>query len=682
MIKKMSAVLLTSVLAACVADNSSTSSSSTPTSSSRPASSSTPASSSRPASSSTASSSSAISSKSSSSIAIVVSSSSKSIPASSTAQSSSLAAGPDVRNKSGAELYTLMNCNLCHGDDGKNRTQPINFSAYSLQTMTQAISATMPKILGEPHFCTIENGCAPKVAEYVMSLAPDESCVSQPAEPLKQRLRLLTNREYANTINDLLGRTDGFSFIAALGTDTIVEGFDNNVEQGSSATQSRVEAYFIAAGKIASSQNDVTRLLDCGQQSQNPGPDDVRRCADTFIPKFGELAFRRKLSNDEINTYKAVFNLGTTREEGFKLAVQAFLSSPNFLYRSEIGVANGSGFKLDDYEIASLLSYTLWGTMPDVDLMRAASAGQLGDANVLKQHATRLLNSSRAKAQFAHFARQWLRIKDVAAAQRSPELFPAFNPAVGKAMETELELFMAELLTGEGYTPGDIFKSNFTFLNRELANFYGIDSANLSSTEFKKVTVGAQYSGVLSKGALLTLNAAFKENHPIRRGLLVRRNLLCQEFGTPPPAVGDIEGLDQSLPLRERLLVHTQNQACAFCHQFIDPIGFAFEHYNAVGQYRGISENASGSLVGMASMANSDSHDFNNLQELSNLLAVDGKDQIASCITQQYHRYYQGVTKTNACEVTNNLERWKKDSSKLKDLWLTPLADPNFTKRK
>lgn len=594
--------------------------------------------------------------------------------------SSSSTSSSPTQNKTGAELYKEHSCNGCHDDDGMNEVAPIVFENWNLESLTQKIHNTMPKIIGNPSDCVGE--CARLVAEYVLSLAPTVSCNGAP-EPLPQRLRLLTNREYANTINDLLGRSDGFDIVQAFEADTLVAGFDNNAN-GSTATIGRVDSYWSAAEKLASTQNNITQLLNCGQRPQNTSQSDMRRCADQFIPSFGEQAFRRPLTNEESDTYKAVFELGTTWEEGFANALQALLSSPSFLYRSEIGSNNGSNYTLDNYEIATLLSYTFWGSTPDSELLRTARDGQLKDANMLRRQTERLLKDSRAEAQFAHFGRQWFHINDLSAQQKEAPLFPSYSAQVSQWMDQELDLFLQEVLLGDNYTTSDIYTADFTFLNQNLANYYGVSGVNTS--DFQKVTVDDKRSGLLTKGALLTLNATATENHPIKRGLLIRHYALCQEFGAPPANVGEIEPLDPNKPLRERLLAHSNNNACSACHQYIDPLGFAFEHYDAVGNYRTTEGNnlpidAAGVLTGIESIADTDEHPFNNLNDMAQILANAGQSQINLCAAEQFERYYKGIASPNNCDVKDAVTRWQSGSNTLIDLWLTPLTDPNFTVR-
>ena len=616
------------------------------------------------------------------SMSLPASSSSSPTNNSSSQMSSASSAGGSTLSKTGEELYKEHSCNGCHDDDGQNEVAPIIFANWNAESLATKIHNTMPKIVGQPSDC--EDECARLVAEYILSLAPEVSC-DTPTEPLPRRLRLLTNREYANTINDLLQRSDGATIIQSFEADTLIEGFDNNAN-GSVATTGRVDGYWAAAEKIASTQNNIDSLLDCGQAPQNASADDIRRCADRFVPNFGEQVFRRPLTNDEVTRYKTVFNLGETRKDAFAFTLQALLSSPHFLYRSEVGIAENAGqYSLTQYEIASLLSYTFWGSMPDRELLDAARNNQLNDSNNLRQQAQRLLDNDRAKAQFGHFGRQWFRLNGLTAKQKDGELFPDYSAQLSQWMDQELDLFLQDILLDNSTTTGDLYTANFTYLNQGLAEYYGI--GNVTTNDFQKVTTPSERAGLLTKGTLLTLNATAKENDPIHRGLLIRRNALCQTFGAPPANVGEIEPLDPNKPLRERLLAHSNNDACSACHQHIDPLGFAFEQFDAVGRYRTTEGNnlpvdSKGVLTGMRSMADTDEHPFENLNDLSQALANAGSDQINTCATEQFIRYQQGVAKPDQCTVEATLTRWQNRSNNLIDLWLAPLTDPQFSVRR
>ncbi len=589
-----------------------------------------------------------------------------------------------TQGKTGQELYKEHNCHLCHNNDGLKKELPIVFENWNQQTLTRRINDTMPE--KDPGACV--GACAEKIAAYLLSIAPERECAEEPT-PLPRRLRLLTNREYANTLNDLLQTSQGYQLIKNFESDTIVAGFDNNAS-GSNININRMNAYWNAAKTIAESHSDINRLLNCGQQqqqqqNQQASKDDLRRCADEFIPKFGERAFRRPLTAEELESYKELFVSATDREAAGRITLQAFLSSSNFLYRTELGQEDNGQYRLSAYEIASLLSYTFWGSMPDENLFRAAKDGHLYDPNNLKSQINRLLGDKKAELQLAYFGKQWLNAKHIANIARDEKFFPSYSSEIGLLMEQELDQVLAELFTSDtSYSVTDIFQHNFTYANNDLADFYGF--SGVQHSDFRKINNIPNRKGILSLGGILAKNAKFQENDPIHRGLLVRRNLLCQEFGVPPANIGEVEPLDPNKPLRERFSAHSNNKACASCHEKIDPIGFAFENYNAVGLYQETEGNnlpidASGILEGLNSMAGTDKHEFNSLHDLSDILANAGKDRIAYCLAEQFERYMAGIAKPDTCQVEENKQRWLNQSDKLLDLWPAVMSSPNFAIR-
>lgn len=579
--------------------------------------------------------------------------------------------GLDVSGMSAAEVYSAAGCLGCHGNDAQQRGAEIQFQNYTLESLTRHINDYMPKSDLDPDAaqqCVGE--CAEKAAEHVWSLRPQLSCDDGP-QALPQRLRLLTKFEYVNTINDLFGRNDGETLASGVSSDTVVKGFDNNAE-GNAITSARMDSYWNAAQNVAEvvDVNPWLNTHNCSQQDR----------AYCFVENFGRRAFRRDLSNDEKDEYRDLFAAGANEEQGARYVVQAMLVSPNFLYRTELG-ENG---RLTQYEVASLLSYTFWGSTPDEQLLERARNNNLGNAEQLRQAAESMINDPRARRQFVHFGRQWLDIGSVVGLDRDRNLFPAFTDQVAAAMDSEVELFLEELLLGDDYTMADFFASDFVFVNQALANFYGING--VSGDNMRKVDATAQRGGVLTLGALLARNSKFDESHPIHRGLLVRNKLLCQEFAAPPADIGEVEPFDPSKPTRERFAAHSSEPACAACHQFIDEIGFAFENYDAVGQFRTAEANnmpvdASGIISGLSRMTDPDMYAFGDLQDLSHILATEGLEPTAGCLAEQFHRMMDGLAEPDQCTVEGTAARWQPGVNSIKDLWIEIVASQIFTQR-
>jgi polyisoprenoid-binding protein YceI/cytochrome c551/c552 len=604
-------------------------------------------------------------------VVVSSSSSSSSVRSSSSAMvTSSSRSSSSVAVLDGAQLFSAHGCAGCHGARGENPDRPIVLDRWTRTTLITKIDTSMP--FGNPAAC--DTACATALADYILTWKPVVSCDSG-EDVLPRRLRLLTNREYANTVNDLLGVTNGTAIATSFEPDSKVKGFDNNAE-AAKINNGRLDAYWTAAKDLATNAN-LTSLLNC----QASTPRD--QCASTFVPAFGKRAFRRPLASAEQTSYSNLFRLGSSNEAGARLVIQAMLSSSNFLYRSEIGSTLSGTGSLTAYETASLLSYTFTGSMPDATLFTEADNNRLTTAVQLRTQAERLLATAKAGSQLSHFGMQWLHADDVSALDRS--LIPQFNPTVGTAMKNELDAFLKEVFLKPGYKMSHVFNPGFTFLNAPLATYYGI--TGVSGDQFQKVTTTAQRGGVLHMGVINTNMATPTGSHPIHRGLLVRRNLLCQDFAPPPPNVGEVEPLNPNKPTRERFAAHTSNPNCQSCHQYIDNIGFGFENYDAAGRYRTLEGNnlvidASGSISGLAVMTESDSYSFNDLRGLSEVLATSGLESTSKCVTKQYQRFATGISEPNECAVTSSYSRWQAKSTDLRDMMLETVTSPTFLTRK
>jgi hypothetical protein len=583
--------------------------------------------------------------------------------------SSSRSSSSSAANLDGAQLYNMHGCAGCHGARGENPDRPILVERWTRNSLITKIDTSMP--LNNPSSCV--GACATAIADYILTWKPVVSC-NAGEDVLPRRLRLLTNREYINTVNDLLGVTTGSTIAASFEPDATVKGFDNNTD-ASKINNGRMEAYWTAAEKLATSVS-LTNLLGCASNSTR------EQCANSFVPAFGKKAFRRPLITAEQTSYASLFNLGSSNEAGARMVIQSMLASPNFLYRSEIGTSAGT---LTAYETASLLSYTFLGSMPDTTLMTEADNNRLSTPAQLRSQAERLLSQPKAADQLSHFAMQWLHVSDVANLQRDKTLYPQFTQTTGAAMKSELDLFLKEIFIKPGYKIADLFNPGFTFLNDNLASYYGI--SGVSGSNFQKITTNTQRGGILHMGAITASLSSQKESHPIHRGLLVRRNLLCQEFAPPPPNVGEVEPLNPNKPTRERFAAHTSNPNCQSCHQYIDNIGFGFENYDAVGKFRTLEGNnlvidASGNISGLAVMTESDSYSFSDLRGLSVILATSGAESTSTCASKQYLRFVTGVAEPNQCAINASYSRWQNKSTDLRDMLLETVTSPNFLIRK
>ncbi len=478
-------------------------------------------------------------------------------------------------------------------------------------------------------------------------------------------IRRLTREEYNNTVYQLLGDT---TFPAnKFSPDEEVNGFTN---QAAALVVSPLlaEQYLGAAEDLA--ERHAPQLLEqvSGCAGANPAADACNSGIETFINDFGKRTFRRPLSGEEITVHQQIFTAGTTLEgagynplQGMELLLQAMLQSPHFLYRVEIGhpdpidsqsgMSDESGdlIELTSYEVASRLSYLLWGTMPDIALFEAADRDELRTPSEIAEQARRMLAAPRARDAVRNFHRQWLglnHVSDIAAIGKDRTIYPDYDPTLLPLMQRETEEFL-EYVVFDG--PGDadtIFTASFSFLNDRMAAFYGSGATeNPEGAEFEKVELDPnRYAGILTHPGLLAAHSKTDSSSPVHRGKFIRERILCQSAPPPPDVVPPAPEVDPTLTTREQYLMHEAAQECRGCHQQMDAIGFGLEHFDALGRYRetqnGKSIDASGEIIGTLDADGV----FDGALELANRLG--SSEQVRECVTIQWFRYGYGRNET------------------------------------
>jgi len=332
------------------------------------------------------------------------------------------------------------------------------------------------------------------------------------------------------------------------------------------------------------------RLFVCRPSSAST----EERCATTILSALARRAFRRAVTDEDLRSplkfYKEARGEGDF-ESGIEMAVRAILTSPEFLFRVERDPANArpnQNYRVSDTELASRLSFFLWSSIPDDELLGLAIQNKLHDAGVLEQQARRMMADPRSKTLVTNFAGQWLYLRNLAAATPDPRLFPDFDDNVRQAMQQETELFFESILK-EDRSVIDLLAANYTFLNERLARHYGIP--NVYGSQFRKVMLPSDSirGGLLGQGSILTVTSYANRTSPVLRGKWILENIL----GTPPPPppgnvppLGDNPPVGKLLTMRERMAQHRTNAACGGCHQLMDPIGLSVENFDAVGRWR------------------------------------------------------------------------------------------------
>jgi len=390
-------------------------------------------------------------------------------------------------------------------------------------------------------------------------------------------VRRLTHSQYDHTVRDLLH--DQTEASASFPKEDFVGGFKNQTEaQGISPLQA--EAYAKAAERLAKAA-----FRGGDQRGLVPGSPDSptdAALADKFVREFGLKAFRRPLTGDEARRYIELLlgEAGRMRDfyAGAALLVETMLQSPHFLFRFEAGDAQ--------YRVASRLSYFLWDTMPDDGLLGLAAKGELAAAPEVEKAARRMLDDERAKLAFDEFLSQWVRFDRVLSATRDRRRFREFNSELADAMVEETRRLFRHLVW-EDRNFLEFFTADYTFVTSDLARLYGLPEPE---SEFARVDYPGDSgrSGVLGHGSFLVLTSKPAETSPTARGLFIRNRFLGHEVPPPPPGVDTtLPAITENAPLtnRQRLEIHLKDESCAGCHRLIDPIGMAFEQFNAIGAF-------------------------------------------------------------------------------------------------
>ena len=337
------------------------------------------------------------------------------------------------------------------------------------------------------------------------------------------------------------------------------------------------------------------RIFTCRPTS----PVEELPCAEEIISRLGTRAFRRPLTDNDLDALMSFYEAGAREggfETGIRTALQAILASPDFVFRFEeppAGVEPGESYRIGDIDLASRLSFFLWATPPDEQLMALAGQGKLSDPGVLERQARRMLTDPRSEALGPRFAAQWLRLQDLEKVHPDRLMYPDFHQQLADAMRRETELFFNSLVRDDKSVL-ELLTADYTFVNERLARHYGMP--NITGNHFRRVTYpDDKRRGLLGHGSILTLTSHANRTSPVLRGKWVMEVLLGTPPPPPPPGVPDLEETEGAkdgrlLTTRERMEQHRSNPACQSCHRFMDPIGLALDNFDVTGKWR-IREN-------------------------------------------------------------------------------------------
>ncbi len=448
-------------------------------------------------------------------------------------------------------------------------------------------------------------------------------------------VRRLSRDEYDNTVRDLLGETSRPG--SKLLPEDIYEPFDNDFTL-QTATTPLIDALEALARDIAfATLADPARkamVLGCTPT----GPQDSE-CMRSFIASFGRRAFRRPLQADEIDTYAALAKAYTDEtgkfDEGACVVLRAMLQAPEFVYRVELGAATDTPgiFRLSDFEVATRLSYFLWGTTPDDALLDIAEAGGLATPDDVRAYAEKMLADPRARDRFDRFHAMWL---GYFALPHAADLTTA--------MRVETRMLIEQVLFDEKTSWYDLFTATGSYLNDLLATTYGLPPPG--SNEHLWVDYGdSGRQGLLSQGSFLSVAGKFGDTSPTQRGKLIRTRLMCQVIPPPPPNVNvDDPPSDPNSNCKvDRYAAHRADNACSGCHALMDPVGFGLENYDQRGSFRLTDTNEPSCVIDGA--GDVDGQIFHGPAELADMLIAT--DTLDACAVTQVYRMAMGHREQN-----------------------------------
>ena len=684
----------------------------------------------------------------------------------------------------GEALYTEL-CSVCHGAAGQGITGPkLRDWQRGADELTRIIHERMPP--GRPDRCT--GRCPERIAAYILSgFAPAApQCDDSAGNPGPRQLRLLTRREYQNTVSTLLGlpppqtcpppsfvyapgartlrsvhvagsfngwpktiadggfpltyaadrkqwslsqklpvgthtyklvldesewltdpanpntQPDGFGGqnsvltvsceagtppadpTANLPADSRPEDFPfDDHAQARIVTSVHAEEYRKTARLLAErAAANLPALVPC-----DPSGTNAAACAEQFIQSFGLRAVRRPLTPQEVQRYKTLLLGRKTFTDGVKAVVAAPLQSPGFLYRSELGDLKPDGtYRLNGYEIAGALSYLFWGTMPDAALFTAAAAGKLSEPAEIAAQAQRLVADPRSRPQLAAFAMQWLGADAILTSAKSPDLFPEFTASVRADMVAETQKFVTTVAFDKSGSLDELWTADYSFVNESLARIYGIAGVTGPLLQ-QKTYAQPSRAGLLGHGSVLGSSAYSDQTSPIRRGVLIRRRLLCQELPVPPPGAGGVPKVNPAATTRERFRQHSDNPFCHSCHGLIDDVGFGLERFSPIGGYRdhenGLPIDDSGNLNDREALGSGTSAPYQGGAALGQNLAQSPRAQ--ACFVRQYLRFARGYNEDVAedlCTLQRLVKRFQASGRRIPDLMVAVTASPDFVTRR
>jgi hypothetical protein len=495
-------------------------------------------------------------------------------------------------------------------------------------------------------------------------------------------IRRLTRFEYNRTVRDLLG--DSSNPANLLPPEEEVAGFNN---QAAALTSSDllIEQYMKVAEEVSTRAvgNIEVLLPNC-----DPELDGNESCASSFIQDFGRRAFRRPLLQSETERFKAVFDWALADadlgrfEDGIQLVIETMLQSPSFLYRPELGEQtpiDGDIVPFTSWEMATKLSYMLWNTMPDDALFAAAEADELQTKEQIAAQARRMLEDDKARDLVRNFHTQWLQLTHLDSLTKDSGVYPNYDNSLRGLWKEEIQTFVEQVILEDDGSLRTLLTADYSFMNEELASFYGDDVLDsVSGPELRQVQLQPERrAGLLTSAGLMASHANVNQSSPVFRGKFVREQLMCNTLPLPPnDLVIEPPELDPTKTTKEQFEEIGANPACAGCHTLMNPIGFIFEHYDGIGQWRDQQNGKPIDATGQVVQTDDIDGDYDGAPELARALA--DSTQVQECVSSQWFRfaYNRTVTSEDSCSIEQLNDVFRASDFNIKSL-LVALTQTN-----
>lgn len=593
----------------------------------------------------------------------------------------------DTDQRAEMALETLTNyCYDCHAGDSAEGGIRVDFFAADvklddqIELIEKIILALKDQQMPPADAEQPSQEARVRTVEWIEARLQDFDCGSV-SRPGRVTMRRLNRAEYNNTIRDLTGLdlklADDFP------SDDVGNGFDN-IGDVLSIPPILLEKYLDAASRVA---REVTESPQARKRvfpftpADDKDTEAVVATAYQNARDFASRAFRRPVSDAEadrlLGLMRNAWETDASEAEIMQTTIAAVLASPFFIYRVEDDDATPAvdGVRpLNDFELASRLSYFIWSSMPDEQLFELARQGRLHTPEQLAEQARRMLADPKAEALVENFAGQWLQLRDLKNLSPDPDQFAAFDDALRQSMRRETELLFSHLMR-QDRSLLELLSADYTFINQRLARHYGIE--DIQGDDFQKVALNGQRRGVLMHASILMLTSNPTRTSPVKRGKWVMDNLLGEP---PPPAPPDVPELDDEGEalgtLRQRMEQHRADPNCAICHTKMDALGFGLENFDVIGRWRDADGreaiDPSGELPGGKTFASP--------VELVQILAEEKKQEFIRCLTNKMLTFAlgRGLGISDRCTVRSITEKLANDDYRFGTLVESIVTSPPF----